>query len=474
MGFLDELDDVFTDPLSHPFEAAMIMSMMDDEEDEDEDFDDLYDDYDDIDLDNDVTEDAYSWREDADDGEFCGLDPEDYESEEEYEFELNWAETIQELLEEAGEKFGADVDSCSDLEELKDEVYPRMDLWELLAARYDVPFYFLDEDTFEQNVAMFYLKVGENLPEVINFMELPLEGFVPEEEFFDACSEMSSMHIHRILAKMDKSVLLDDLTLEKAKNLDVKPEHYLYLNAFRDELLVEEERQRKMAREYGVDRDDYTDKKSFVWDIKLLNEHFGSLYDSGDWKRDREEVKAERRQWLEEYKAKKQETKTTTEKKQPEQSAEVKAPKESASKKEPDRSGSIPPKPERLQGIVSDEIWEQTVRETEKKKQDKFFERVSIIGAILIPIILNASKTPFFIIVIAEIVWIGIMIGVKMNGEKQAADQQGKTAEQARGPISGEEKREQREKSIVFALTLIGFAFIFVLLFVLLGQYSMV
>ena len=149
MGFLDELDDVFTDPMNHPFEAAMIMSMMDDEEDEDEDFDDLNDDYDDIDLDNDVTEDAYSWREDADDGEFCGLDPEDYESEEEYEFELNWAETIQELLEEAGEKFGADVDSCNDLEELKDEVYPRMDLWELLAVRYDVPFYFLDEDTFE-------------------------------------------------------------------------------------------------------------------------------------------------------------------------------------------------------------------------------------------------------------------------------------------------------------------------------------
>ena len=83
----------------------MIMAMMDDEEDEDEDFDDLYDDYDDIDLDDDVTEEAYSWREDADDGEFCGLDPEDFETEEEYEFELNWAETIQELLEEAGEQY---------------------------------------------------------------------------------------------------------------------------------------------------------------------------------------------------------------------------------------------------------------------------------------------------------------------------------------------------------------------------------
>ena len=151
MGFLDDLADAMTNPLNHPFEAAMIMAMMEEEEEGNEDFD-LFDDDDDIDLDDDVTEEAYSWREDADDGEFCGLDPEDFESEEEYEFELNWAETIQELLEEAGEKYGADVESCDDLEELKDEVYPRMDLWELLAARYDVPFYFLEEDTYEQTL----------------------------------------------------------------------------------------------------------------------------------------------------------------------------------------------------------------------------------------------------------------------------------------------------------------------------------
>lgn len=43
MGFLDDLADAVTNPLDHPFEAAMIMAMMEEDEEEDEDLD-LFDD----------------------------------------------------------------------------------------------------------------------------------------------------------------------------------------------------------------------------------------------------------------------------------------------------------------------------------------------------------------------------------------------------------------------------------------------
>lgn len=62
MGFLDDLVDAMTDPLDHPFKAAMFMAMMEEDEEEDEDLD-LFDD--DFELEDDEAEEPYSWREDS-------------------------------------------------------------------------------------------------------------------------------------------------------------------------------------------------------------------------------------------------------------------------------------------------------------------------------------------------------------------------------------------------------------------------
>ena len=62
MGFLDDVFDVLLDPLNHPAEAAMMMAMMDEEE-----------------------ENQNEWRLYAEDGSDYGLDPEDFDMEEEYE-----------------------------------------------------------------------------------------------------------------------------------------------------------------------------------------------------------------------------------------------------------------------------------------------------------------------------------------------------------------------------------------------------
>lgn len=59
MGFLDDLVDAMTDPLDHPFEAAMFMAMMEEDEEEDEDLG-LFDDDDDFELEFDEAEEPYS------------------------------------------------------------------------------------------------------------------------------------------------------------------------------------------------------------------------------------------------------------------------------------------------------------------------------------------------------------------------------------------------------------------------------
>lgn len=62
MGFLDDVFDALLDPLNHPTEAAMMMSMMEEEEEK-----------------------QNEWRLYAADGSDYGLDPEDFDTEEEYE-----------------------------------------------------------------------------------------------------------------------------------------------------------------------------------------------------------------------------------------------------------------------------------------------------------------------------------------------------------------------------------------------------
>lgn len=68
MGFWDELEDVLTNPLDHPFEAAMFMAMTEEEKEESE-----------------------GWRLNVEDGFEYGLDPEDFDTLEEYEEALKEA-----------------------------------------------------------------------------------------------------------------------------------------------------------------------------------------------------------------------------------------------------------------------------------------------------------------------------------------------------------------------------------------------
>lgn len=60
MGFLDDVFDALLDPLNHPAEAAMMMAMMEEEN-------------------------QNEWSLYAEDGSDYGLDPEDFDTEEEYE-----------------------------------------------------------------------------------------------------------------------------------------------------------------------------------------------------------------------------------------------------------------------------------------------------------------------------------------------------------------------------------------------------
>lgn len=429
MGFLDDLADAVTNPLDHPFEAAMIMAMMEEDEEEDEDLD-LFDDDDDFELEFDEAEETYSWREDAEDGEFYGLDPEDFESEREYDDELCMAEVVKDKLEENAERFGADVDLCWNLEEMKQEVYPRMDMWQLLCMRYGIPYYDFDEDTIEDNVELFCSMVEEPLSDVANFMELPLEGDVSEEEFFDACLEMSLLHIKKILTKMDKRVLMDSYIRERAKNLGVRLNQYRYYNELVDELIKEDQRQTDIGSKYGIDRRDYKSKKSFLRDVELVKEHLGPI-PFGGWTEDVDRflqelklVKAVRRLWLKKYKAAQKNSKAPVEK-----TSEKPTQNDTVPTKGSDGSGSVPPIPEHRQGEVSDKVREHLARKKEKEERDKFYKNVGFLGVILIMLALNTIEIPFYVIILAEIVWICIVLTANIKAEKRANDNQEKTQE---------------------------------------------
>ena len=127
MGFLDDFFDVLQDPLNHPMESAMMMAMMDDE-DEDE-------------------EEDSEWRLFAEDGTEYDLDPEDFETEEEYEEALEEAKHGWRTFAEDGMDYDLDPEDFETEEEYEEALEEAKYGWRDDAE--DGSEYDLDPEEFE-------------------------------------------------------------------------------------------------------------------------------------------------------------------------------------------------------------------------------------------------------------------------------------------------------------------------------------